>query len=52
MKKYRVRYNWGNRYYESEVWTNSSDSALIWATEVLRGYNPVIVEIEDGAVPA
>jgi hypothetical protein len=43
MKKYRVRYTWGNRVYESEVYTDSSESALIWATEVIRGHNPKIV---------
>ena len=43
MKLFRVRYNWGNRYYESEVYTDSSEAALVWATEVLRGHNTSIV---------
>ena len=43
MKLFRVRYNWGNRWYESEVYTDSSDSAYIWVTEVLRGHNPTVL---------
>lgn len=43
MKLFRVRYNWGNRWYESEVYTDSSDSAHIWVTEVLRGHNPTVL---------
>ena len=46
MKEYTVKYHWGNRWYESKVRTDSSESALIWVTEVLRGYNPRNVEIE------
>lgn len=50
MKEYTVRYSWGNRVFESTVRTDSSESALIWATDVLRGCNPYIVkwkEIEE-----
>jgi hypothetical protein len=46
MKEYTVRYCYGNRWYESKVCTDSSESALIWATDVLRGSNPRIVKVD------
>lgn len=42
MKEYRVRYNIGGYWYESVVWTSSSNAALLWA-ETIGGYNVAVI---------
>lgn len=46
MKKYTVRYHIGAYWYESEVFTSSSNAAILWA-ENIGGHNVVIVSEEE-----
>jgi hypothetical protein len=46
VKKYTVRYSIGAYWYESEVFTSSSNAAILWA-ETIGGSNPMIMKEED-----
>jgi hypothetical protein len=46
VKKYTVSYNIGNHWYQSEVFTTSSSSAILWA-ETIGGSNPMVVKEEE-----
>lgn len=46
MKKYTVRYSIGVYWYESEVFTTSSNAAILWA-ENIGGHNPMIMKEEE-----
>jgi hypothetical protein len=43
MKKFTIRYAIGVYWYESEVFTDSSNAAILWA-EKIGGYNVSAVE--------
>ncbi len=46
MKKYTVRYTIGAYWYQSEVFTSSSNAAMLWA-EIIGGSNPMVVKEEE-----
>ena len=46
MKKYTVSYRIGAYWYQSEVFTTSSSSAILWA-ETIGGSNPMVVKEEE-----
>lgn len=46
MKKYTVRYSIGIYWYESEVFTSSSNAAILWA-ENIGGHNVTVVKEEE-----
>lgn len=46
MKKYTVRYTIGTYWYESEVFTSSSNAAILWA-EKIGGHNAIVMKEEE-----
>jgi hypothetical protein len=46
MKKFTVRYAIGVYWYQSEVFTDSSNAAMLWASKI-GGYNVTVVKEED-----
>jgi hypothetical protein len=47
MKEYTVRYSIGNRWYESVVRTDSSESAMVWAETCLGVANVRVVKCKE-----
>lgn len=45
MKKFTVRYRIGGYWYQSEVFTDSSNAVILWV-ETIGGYSPSIVKEE------
>jgi hypothetical protein len=46
MKKFTVRYRIGAYWYESEVFTASSNAAILWA-ENIGGHNAIVMKEEE-----
>jgi hypothetical protein len=46
MKKFTVRYQIMSYWYESEVFTSSSNAAILWA-EKIGGHNVMIMKEEE-----
>jgi len=46
MKKYTVSYRIGAYWYQSEVFTSSSDAAMQWAKNI-GGHNAIVVKEEE-----
>jgi hypothetical protein len=46
MKKFTVSYSIGNHWYQSEVFTTSSASAILWA-ETIGGSNAMVIKEEE-----
>jgi|SanBayMetagenome_1026888.scaffolds.fasta_scaffold144889_2 hypothetical protein len=47
MKEYTVRYTIEDRWFESVVMTDSSESAMIWAEKGMRAKNVRVVKSKE-----
>lgn len=47
MKEYTVRYTIDGHWYESEVKTDSSESAMLWAEKALRAKDVRVVKSKE-----